>query len=83
MTAVLTRTWNDVANVIWPDAAWVVGSGPFATVRGCTGRNTVMLHADLDTARAALRLMHPGGVGGPCMQKHVLIALDLPESRAA
>lgn len=70
----LTRTWNDLARSLWPDARYVVGEGRFATVRGCMG-TTVVLHADLDTARLALRDMHPGSDGW-CLQRHVLIALD-------
>ena len=81
MTVVLTRTWKDVAKAIWPDARYVTGEGPFATVRGCGGKTTVMLHADLDTARRALRHMHDADEW--CRQLHVLIALDLPESRVA
>jgi hypothetical protein len=76
-----TKTWIDVARRLWPDAAYVTGDGPFATVRGC-GRTTVVLHPTVEQARVALRDMHPGSDGW-CLQKHVLIALDLPESRAA
>jgi hypothetical protein len=76
MSAVLTHTWNDVARAIWPDASYVNGEGQFATVRGCGDRRTVCLHPTVEQARAAMRLMHPGGVGGPCMRKHVLLELS-------
>jgi hypothetical protein len=75
MSTVLSRTWNDLARAIWPDADYVSGEGPFATVRGCFGTRTVYLHPTVDQARAALRSMHPFGTYGQCMQKHVLIAL--------
>jgi hypothetical protein len=78
MTAVLTRSWQDVARTIWPDAQWVASEGPFATVSGCGSGTTVLLHPTAEKARGALRNMHPGGVGGPCMQKHVLIELARP-----
>jgi hypothetical protein len=78
MTAVLTHTWNDVARQVWPGAAWVHGEGKFATVRGCGGQTTVLLHPTVEKARSALRRMHPGGVNGWCDQLHVLIELGVP-----
>ena len=79
MNAVLTsRTWNEFARQVWPDARWVVGEGPFATVRGCGGTRTVLLHPTVEQARSALRRIHPGGVRGWCEQKHVLIELGVP-----
>ena len=76
MSAVVTRTWNDLARVIWPCAAWVLGEGQFATIRGCGGQTTVLLHPSVEEARSALRRMHPGGANGRCEQRHVLIALE-------
>ena len=75
MTAVLTRTWNDLARRIWPGADWVLGDGQFATIRGCGGGTTVLLHETVTEARAALRNMHPLGTSGLCAQRHVLIEL--------
>lgn len=73
MTVVLTRTWNDVARQVWPEARYVVGEGPFATVRGCGGKTTVLLHPTLEQARHALRHMHTADEW--CQQRHVLIEL--------
>jgi hypothetical protein len=78
MNAVLTRTWNDLACSIWPCATWVLGEGQFATIRGCGGKTTVLLHPTVEQARIALRNMHPGGTHGQCDQLHVLIELGVP-----
>jgi hypothetical protein len=77
MTAVLTHAWQDVARLVWPGAAWVLGEGHFATIRGCGGQTTVLLHPTVEEARSALRRMHPGIVRN-CELKHVLIELGVP-----
>lgn len=74
MSAALTRTWNEIARPLWPDANYVTGEGRFATVRGCLGI-TVELHATEAEARLALRDMHPGSDGW-CLQRHALVVLD-------
>lgn len=74
MSTVLTRTWQDVARHLWPDARWVLGEGQFATVRGCGGSTTVFLHSTVEQGRHALRNMHRGG--GRCDLRHVLIELN-------
>lgn len=71
----VTRTWQDVARTIWPCAGWVLGDGQFATIRGCGGTTTVLLHPTLEQARGALRRMHAFGTTS-CEQRHVLIALE-------
>jgi hypothetical protein len=78
MSAVLACTWQDVARQVWPGATWVLGEGQFATIRGCGGKTTVLLHPTVEEARAALRRMHPGGTHGQCAQPHVLIELGVP-----
>jgi hypothetical protein len=77
VTAVLAHTWQDVARQVWPGASWVLGEGRFATVRGCGGKTTVLLHPTVEEARGALRRIHPGIVRN-CEQKHVLIELGVP-----
>lgn len=62
------------ARDMFPDARYVTGEGPFATVRGCGGL-TVILHRTEAEAQEALSDMHPGQDGW-CLRRHALVVLD-------
>jgi hypothetical protein len=75
------KTFRDLARCVWPEARWVVGEGPYATVRGCAGL-TVLLHPTLERAEHAHQRMHPHPTDGRCDKGHVLALLVFPDGAA-
>lgn len=72
-------TFRSLARCVWPKAQWVLGDGPYATVRGCEGL-TVLLHPTLEDARHAFGKIHTFPSRGGCdSRKHLLAVLALPE----
>jgi hypothetical protein len=72
------KTFRDLAHCVWPEARWLLGEGPYATVRGCVGVS-VLLHATEQEAERALQNMHPHPTHGRCDSNHVLALLVLPD----
>ncbi len=73
------KTFRTLAQCIWPEARWVLGDGPYATVRACSS-TTVLLHSTLEQAEAAFRRIHPSWPKGGCdFWKHELVVLVLPD----
>jgi hypothetical protein len=58
-----------------PRAAWVMGSGEFATVAWC-GTPTVELHDTLDQAVKAKALIDSTGCGGRCQRRHQIVRVN-------
>lgn len=71
------RTFQTFAKCVWPRAAWIAGTGPFAVVAYCR-HITVTLHPDAETAQAALAVIDGGGCGGRCSRHHRLVRLEPP-----
>jgi hypothetical protein len=76
------KTFLSFARCVWPEARFLPGNGPYATVRGCGGV-TVLLHPTLERAEHALQHMHPHPTDGRCDSGHVLALLVLPEDGAS
>ncbi len=76
------RHWSYLpfARCSWPDAAWVWGEGRWATVTNCRGV-TVMLHATLDDALAAVDAIDRKACGGGCQRRHEVVELVIPAAR--
>ncbi len=74
-------TFRAFAQCVWPEAQWVLGEGPYVTVRGCHG-TTVLLHPTIEQAEIALRAIHPLGTSGRCQLEHELAVLVLPDGGA-
>ncbi len=76
------RHWSYLpfARCSWPDAAWVWGEGRWATVTNCRGV-TVMLHATLDDALAAVDAIDRKACGGGCQRRHEVVELLIPAAR--
>lgn len=72
-------TFRALARCIWPDAQWILGEGPYVTVRGCNGL-TVLLHSTLADAQLAFGRIHVFRPKGGCDHtKHELAVLVLPD----
>lgn len=59
----------------WPDAVWIFGSGPYASVAHCNV-TSVMLYATEERAQAAKRRIDGGGCGGHCTRQHEIVRLS-------
>ena len=73
------RTHSTTARCVWRRAEWVARKGPYATLAWCRVL-TVELHATLDEALAAKRVIDASGCGGRCRGRpsHEVIRLALP-----
>lgn len=67
--------YREQARRAWPAARWVLGDGPYATVRDCDGV-TVLLHATRADAEKALKTIHPPGAQRRCRLRHELVVLS-------
>lgn len=56
----------------WPDAEWIYGHGPYASVAHCNV-TTVLLHPTEEQAQAAKRRIDRGGCGGRCVRQHEIV----------
>lgn len=80
------RTPKAMAKCLWPNAIWIVGTGPYATVSHCRrpevrgDQTTVMLHATADRARTALNFIDRLACGGFCQRRHDLLLLHVAPS---
>lgn len=74
------RGYRTFAKCIWPRAAWISGTGPYAVVAYCRDI-TVTLHADIDAAQFALDTIDGGGCGGRCGRRHKLVRLEPPQPK--
>jgi hypothetical protein len=63
-----------VARRRWPDAAWIIGSGRFASVAFCR-EVTVMLFQTMAEAQTAKRLIDRIACGGRCVRNHVVLPI--------
>ena len=70
------RTYRTLAGCMFPRAAWITGSGPYATLAWC-GTLTVTLHATPEQAAAAREFIDSYGCGGQCYDRHEIVYLDL------
>ncbi len=68
------------ARCSWPDAAWIEGEGRWASVTNCRG-TTVMLHATLDDAVAAVAAIDRRACGGACSRHHEVVELVIAAAR--
>lgn len=60
----------------WPTAAWIIGSGPYASVSLCRPYPSVMLFATLAEAEIAKGEIDATGCSGGCMGRHLIARLD-------
>jgi hypothetical protein len=74
------RSHRTAARRRWPNAAWILGSGPFASVARC-GVLTVMLHDTEADAIRALKLINGDACGHACYRDHALVNLEDPDPR--
>lgn len=66
------RTTKTFMKCAVPRAAWVHGSGEYATVAWC-GTPTVMLHGTLEQAVEAKAWIDSTGCGGRCKRRHQIV----------
>jgi len=59
-----------------PRAAWIVGAGELAVIAWCRVP-TISLHADLDSATAALAFIDAHACGSRCTRRHEIVRIDL------
>lgn len=68
------RGYQSLAECTWPEAAYVVGDGPFALLARCD-LFTVSLYESADEARRRTRALDARGCGKTCEGLHELIGL--------
>ncbi len=68
------RTWKTLGKCLWPEAAWVMGVGEWASVAYCRV-TTVMLWPTEQDARAGLEFIDMTGCGGRCGRLHALVRI--------
>jgi hypothetical protein len=72
------RSYRTLAKCIWPQAYWVAGEGPWASLAHCNVL-TIELHRTRATAEAAKRAIDGTGCGGRCHRHHEIVHLALRE----
>lgn len=72
MDAVNYRT---TAKKRWPDAEWISGDGPYASLAHCNVL-TVQLHTTRTGAERAISFIDRIGCGGACSRDHDLVVLE-------
>lgn len=75
------RGHQSLAECNWPDAAYVIGDGPYAVLARCD-LFTVALYETSDEARRRKRALDANGCGKTCEGRHELTGLlgELDES---
>lgn len=74
------RTWQRFAWCVWPDAHWIVGTGPWALVSRCGTAETITLHPTRAEAFAAADALDVTGCGHDCRQRprrHPVVRLEV------
>jgi hypothetical protein len=74
------RTWNKVAECIWPRSVWVTGEGRYAVLAWCRSL-TVTLWESPAEAENAKQFIDKLACGGMCSRDHEIVELD-PSIRA-
>lgn len=70
------KSYVSEARSRWPNAVWIIGNGPFASVSTCPPKPSAMLfqsYAEADTAR---RFIDTTGCGGSCSSEHTVVELQ-------
>jgi hypothetical protein len=75
------RGYQSLAECTWPDAAYVVGDGPYALLARCD-LFTVTLYETMAEARRRRRVLELRGCGKTCEGRHELAGL-LPDAGSA
>lgn len=57
----------------WPDALWVIGRGPYASISRCNGSTTVQLYETEHDAQTAKRRIDRGACGSHCTRQHEVV----------
>lgn len=72
------RTHQTLAECCWPDAAWVVGDGPYAVLAHCD-MLSVTLHDSRQAALATLARVDELRCCRTCEGRHELVVLSLSD----
>lgn len=73
--------YQSLAECTWPDAAYVVGDGPYALVAHCQ-MLTVALYETLAEARRRIRRLDADRCAKTCVGDHELVALPAPRAHS-
>jgi hypothetical protein len=72
------RSYETVAECLWPRATWISGDGPYAVLAHCNDLLTVNLHADQPTAEESIGALDQFGCGYACGRRHEIVLISLP-----
>lgn len=67
-------SWQTLARRRWPDAAWIVGGGMFASVSHCRCVTVVLYESRADAVRAKAAIDR-SACGGRCTRDHRVVNL--------
>jgi hypothetical protein len=67
--------FEDIAERRYPDAAWIMGDGPFALLAHCSGLK-VTLHKTHEDAERSKSWIDDLACGGGCTKHHEIINLQ-------
>ncbi len=70
------RTHQTLAECRWPEAAWIVGDGPYAVLAHCD-MLSVVLHDTPEAAHTALARLDERRCCRACDGRHELVVLEL------
>jgi hypothetical protein len=73
------RSYETVAECLWPKATWISGEGPYAVLAHCNELLTVSLHPDEAIAEESIGVLDQFGCGYACGRRHEIIQISLPQ----